>query len=393
MSTATETDVAARTGVLRGITVVFAITTLVFLPLTTGYMVDQAEYVPPVWQWTAIGIVFLLPPIFAAVAFRVSAVVLRRLLGAYAVLFAAVAVSWLAVAGSEPLPVTSTPWPLSVMGLGTAAAAIVWRPIAAWAYLVAAGLAIGPLRYFATGAVDWAPALQDVLYGLTIMSVFTALILLTRGNAKGLDLAVTEAQEVAARTASAIARDREQTRLDALVHDEVISALYYASLGDVALDDSVRRQAQHALAELERLRSPDDASEHVEALAFAERIRAISTGLSTHTRCAVSLERAQPVPAEVAAGFGEATAEAIRNSLQHAGAATERSITAVIRDDSIVIEIVDDGVGFDPESLPPHRLGITVSIRGKLAAIPGASATITSTLGDGTTVRLEWRQA
>lgn len=392
MSAPTETTVAARTGVLRGITVVFAIATLVFLPLTTGYIVDQAGAVPPAWDWAAIGIVFGLPPLIAAVSFRVSTVVLRRLLGAYAVLFAAVALSWLVVMGPEPLPVTSTPWPLSVMGLGTAAAALVWRPIIAWAYLVGAGLAIGPVRFFSTGAVDWAPALQDVLYGLTFMSVFTALVLLTLSNARGLDAAVAQAQEVAARTASAIARDREQTRLDALVHDEVISALYYASLGDTALDDSVRRQARHALAELERLRTPEDAVEYVDVLAFAERIRAIATGLSIRTACVVTVERSQPVPAEVAAAFAEATAEAIRNSLQHAGVAARRKVVAAVREDSIVVEIIDDGAGFDPDSLPPHRLGITVSIRGRLAAIPGASATISSSLGDGTTVRLEWRQ-
>jgi len=384
---------AARVGVLRGITVVFGITTLVFVPLTTGYMADQAHLVPPAWQWTAIGIVFVLPPLFAALSFRLSARVLRRLLGGYAVAFAAVALSWLLVMAPEPLPVTSTPWPLSVMGLGTAAAALAWRPAAAWAYLIGAGLAIGPVRHIATGSLAWAPALQDVLYGLTFMSVFTALILLTRANARELDLAVMEAQQVAARTASAIARDREQTRLDALVHDEVISALYYASLGDAALDDSVRRQARHALAELERLRSPDAVAEHADALAFAERIRAITTGLSTHTRFLVTLERTQPVPAEVAAGFAEATAEALRNSLQHAGVQASRSVVATIREDSIVVEIVDDGAGFDPASLPPHRLGITVSIRGRLSAIPGAHATISSKVGDGTTVRLEWRPA
>ena len=258
------TSTAARAGVLRGITVVFGITTVVFLPLTTGYVTAQASAVPQAWHWTAVAIVFVLPPVIAAVSFRVSIGVLRRLLGTYAVLFAAVMLSWLVVMSPALLPVDSTPWPLSIVGLGTAAAALAWRPVGAWTYLVAAGLAIGPVRFFATQGSDWSPVLQDVLYGLTFMSLITAIILLTRGNARELDLAVAAAQEVAARTASAIARDREQTRLDALVHDEVISALYYASLGDAALDDSVRRQARHALAELERLRAPAHAATQVD---------------------------------------------------------------------------------------------------------------------------------
>ena len=384
------TSTAARAGVLRGITVVFGITTVVFLPLTTGYVTAQASAVPQAWHWTAVAIVFVLPPVIAAVSFRVSIGVLRRLLGTYAVLFAAVMLSWLVVMSPALLPVDSTPWPLSIVGLGTAAAALAWRPVGAWTYLVAAGLAIGPVRFFATQGSDWSPVLQDVLYGLTFMSLITAIILLTRGNARELDLAVAAAQEVAARTASAIARDREQTRLDALVHDEVISALYYASLGDAALDDSVRRQARHALAELERLRAPAHAATQVDPLVFAERIRAIATGLSIHTECIVTVDRTTAVPAEVAAAFAEAAAEAIRNSIQHAGTRPHRRVVAQIGERSIVLEVVDDGVGFDPSSLPPHRLGIAVSIRGRLAAIPGGSATITSVPGDGTIVRLEW---
>jgi len=355
-------------------------------------MPAQSAAVPPAWQWTALVLVFAPPTVIAALSFRVSANTLRRLLGGYAVLFAAVALSWLAVMRPDPLPVTATPWPLSVMGLGTAAAALAWRPIAAWTYLIGAGIAIGPVRYLATGAVDWAPALQDVLYSLTFMALFTGIILLAARHAHSLDLAVAEAQGVAARTASSIARDREQTRLDALVHDEVISALYYASTGDAALGDSVRRQARHALVELERLRAPEGSATHIDPLSFAKRIRAIVTEISTTVTCVVTVERADPVPADVAAAFAEATAEAMRNSLQHAGAAVRR-VVATIGERSIVIEVADDGVGFDPDSLPPHRLGITVSIRGRVTAVPGAQVTITSTRGDGTTVRLEWHQA
>ena len=104
----------------------------------------------------------------------------------------------------------------------------------------------------------------------------------------------------------------------------------------------------------------------------------------------MTVDRTTAVPAEVAAAFAEAAAEAIRNSIQHAGTRPHRRVVAQIGERSIVLEVVDDGVGFDPSSLPPHRLGIAVSIRGRLAAIPGGSATITSVPGDGTIVRLEW---
>lgn len=49
----------------------------------------------------------------------------------------------------------------------------------------------------------------------------------------------------------------------------------------------------------------------------------------------------------------------------------------------------DRGVGFDPDSIPPDRHGIADSIHGRLERSGGA-ATIHSTIGTGTEVRLRW---
>jgi signal transduction histidine kinase len=81
--------------------------------------------------------------------------------------------------------------------------------------------------------------------------------------------------------------------------------------------------------------------------------------------------------------------EAVRNSLRHSGAA--RLHVAVRREgDLVVLEVSDDGRGFDPaESVDRTHFGL----RGldSLIAEAGGVLRVTSAPGEGTTVRLEVR--
>ena len=99
---------------------------------------------------------------------------------------------------------------------------------------------------------------------------------------------------------------------------------------------------------------------------------------------------AQSYPADAVRAIGAALAEALRNSIRHAGPST-RSITVEAGPGILSATVTDDGVGFDRTSVPPHRLGLTVSIRGRLRQLPGGSSRIDSTPGQGTSVQLMWR--
>ena len=57
----------------------------------------------------------------------------------------------------------------------------------------------------------------------------------------------------------------------------------------------------------------------------------------------------------------------------------------------VTVTVRDEGAGFEPGAVDPYRLGLRVSIRGRLAAVRGGSARVTSTPGRGTTVTLDWR--
>ncbi|WFE61966.1 ATP-binding protein [Micromonospora sp. WMMD714] len=93
-------------------------------------------------------------------------------------------------------------------------------------------------------------------------------------------------------------------------------------------------------------------------------------------------------PAGVTAALVDATAAALANVARHAPDAA-----VVVRlgsdDGGVVVEVVDDGPGFDPATVPAHRYGLRESIRGRLTDV-GGRAEVTSAPGEGTRIRLEW---
>jgi signal transduction histidine kinase len=84
--------------------------------------------------------------------------------------------------------------------------------------------------------------------------------------------------------------------------------------------------------------------------------------------------------------------EAVRNAQLHAHAQTVRVEVARTDDDCLVVRVVDDGAGFDPDAVDdrPGHLGLR-GMRERAAAVGGA-VTVISVPGTGTTVecRLPW---
>jgi len=79
--------------------------------------------------------------------------------------------------------------------------------------------------------------------------------------------------------------------------------------------------------------------------------------------------------------------EAVRNVARHADA-TRMSITVCREEDALVLEVVDDGRGFDPAAARPSG-GFGLRGLQSLAADAGARLDVESTIGVGTTVRME----
>ncbi len=381
--------------IARTITVVAGIATFVFFALSISPMIAAAPFLDPGYEILSAILIFGIPPVLALLTPLLDLTAIKRILGLYSLVFLAVVLAWIPAMTSTPLPDGVAPWPLEITALATVPAAIAWRPVVAWAYLVLNSILIAPVRIFASGGADLATPLQYAFFTLTFSAIFTVLAMVAMRNGYTLDAVTARAMEAAARSAASDAQAREQTRVDALVHDEVMGTLYYASQAHGKLDASVRAQAARALEQLGRLRGGRESStEPVEVKEFIAMLKAAVLAGSTDIDVVVTGRRQQPIPGLVAAAFAEASAEAAHNIRIHAGDDRAPSDATIELDEShVTVTVRDSGLGFDPSAVAPHRLGILVSIRGRLATVAGGSARVESSHGKGTTVTLEWRTA
>ena len=80
--------------------------------------------------------------------------------------------------------------------------------------------------------------------------------------------------------------------------------------------------------------------------------------------------------------------EAVRNTLRHAGASV-LDVSVHSDGELLVLDVVDDGVGFDPDAAARRRTTSVCGAWTSLVARPRRDARVDSAPGEGTTVRLE----
>jgi signal transduction histidine kinase len=93
-----------------------------------------------------------------------------------------------------------------------------------------------------------------------------------------------------------------------------------------------------------------------------------------------------PVSAEVEEQLYRLGQEALANVVKHARASSA-TVRIAATDDTVSIEVSDDGRGFDPAAVGPDHFGLR-SMRGRVADL-GGRLEITSTPGRGTALRVE----
>lgn len=248
----------------------------------------------------------------------------------------------------------------------------------------------------------------EILWSLVFTGVFLAVVLVATRTGRELDETREETYRTAANVAAASAREVEKERFDAIVHDRVIASLLAVRPGRP--DERLAAQAASALDELARVPGPGDA-DTVTDVEVVRRIRLAAADISERFDVEVvggqstdgqdpgdqdgmDVPRAERAsyPVEVLDAVVEAMSESLRNVLRHAGDDAECAVIVQLASDALSMAVVDDGVGFDPESVAVGRLGIAVSIRGRLARLPGGHARMHSRAGRGTTVQIRWER-
>jgi signal transduction histidine kinase/phage shock protein PspC (stress-responsive transcriptional regulator) len=176
-------------------------------------------------------------------------------------------------------------------------------------------------------------------------------------------------------------RAEERAEMAARVHDSVLQTL---TLIQRRADDPAE-VARLARAEERALRSwlyaPVGASGSLGA-ALAE---VVATTEADYDARIELVTVGDTVVDDRIAALVAATREAVLNAAKHAGAPA--SVYAEVDDDLVEVNVRDRGRGFTPESVDPDRHGVRQSIVDRMASV-GGSATVRSTPGEGTEIRL-----
>jgi signal transduction histidine kinase len=178
-------------------------------------------------------------------------------------------------------------------------------------------------------------------------------------------------------------RTQERAEVAARVHDSVMQtlALIQRHVEDPGRVATLARQQERELR----------------AWLYGRRSDTDATLVSAVDAAAAEVEQLHGVPVEVVsagdaplddrlAALVLAAREAMTNAAKFARV-SDVSVYVEVGEQGASVFVRDRGVGFDPESVPPDRLGLRESIERRMAR-HGGSATVTSAPGAGTEVEL-----
>jgi signal transduction histidine kinase len=362
--------------------------TALFFFVSLQAMIAQFDDFPPAWTVVTATAVFGSGVALAATSWIITPRALRVVAAVLATSYLVTMATVLPALGGRLLSADDgIPWPLLVSTVGTAAAAVAWRAPVAWTYFGVI-IAVHTIDRAAASHVDLSLVYQNVLLTVLFDVIFTALALSTRTSARRLDTAAAAAIAETRTSATTAGVLRERARVEALLHDNVLVALLTSARGT-----DPRRAATLAAQAIRRVQAIDSGAEEdsteIDAATLVWRLQATATELLPDATFAYEGSDPRPIPSEAARAVTDAAAEAMRNSLEHAGADVSRSVH-IDAGDPFRVNIIDDGVGFDPASVPETRLGIAISMVARMRAVAGGDARIASAPGVGTRVELTW---
>ena len=240
------------------------------------------------------------------------------------------------------------------------------------------------------GQVLLQDSLQDAGYLFLFGGSIIGMINLVRRGAEKADQANSAAIDSAIDQARTDAIERERQRLDALIHDRVLNTLLLAAKASNKSErDSAAALASQAISSLREAMEEPRTIPSVTPLGLFRALRKAAVQLLPQIEVKTLAGGSEQIPAAEARAITEATLQAIDNAARHSGA--DKFELILDSPDTGVIEIVvsDNGTGFRPERIPRDRIGLRTSVLERLRAI-GGQASIDSSLGRGTRVRLRW---
>ncbi|GEE00721.1 hypothetical protein nbrc107696_11670 [Gordonia spumicola] len=358
--------------------------------MLSGSVVEWAERTPVWWTPVAVALVFGTGLVPGLLSFRESVRAIRWSGAVAATSFLVVVASFPFVWNGNGVPIDNGVWFAAFPGLASIAAVIAWPSWIAFSHMVIGCVSVQVINMWVRDGATIGGLFPEIAFAIMFCSLFVGGSVMALRTGRILD--TTTAQTHAAAEAAASQRGRmvERERFDALTHDGVMATLLVASRAGAS--EQVGALAKATITELDDIRSGvrtdrpftlDEAVVHLRAATADADDRAAFTCVSDGDGKA---------PSDAVWALGAALSEALRNSVRHAGATAVRRVDVATSPGRISVRASDDGVGFDPSAVAPHRLGVAVSIRGRMASLPGGTSDVSSSPGGGTVVSLGWTE-
>lgn len=364
---------------------------LAYLALLYPSITTMAPLMHRWWTPMAVLVVFGSGVLPGLLSFRRSTVAMRTAAAVASAAFLTAAFTWpLAWTGTQ-LPGDDGVWLAAFPGLASLAGVIAWPTAVAFGHLVIGCTAVQVINLAARVNASVPMLIPEITFAIMFCTLFVGGAAMALRTGRLLDATTESTRAVAATAAARRARAVERERFDALIHDGVIATLLIASR--TGARKNVRALAATTLRELDDLHTTGEPEQDIRLGEALAQLRAAAVHVDPHTAFVVTgPESAETlhIPSSTVRSMSAALAEALRNSHLHAGPSATRTVTAAVHAEGITIDITDNGIGFDPTAIPPHRLGIAVSVLGRMRHIAGGSARVDSRPGDGTTVHIEW---
>lgn len=289
------------------------------------------------------------------------------------------------------LPESFKPWIWWLLGVSAIAAGTSYRFWLGIGYIVTVAAAWIVLRVSPSGGSgDLTLAVQDSLHLFVLASIGTAMAVALRWQAAKTDYANQDVIASGIKSAQSQALNIEQSRLDALVHDKVLTTLLIASKARTPEEiDIASKSASEAIRSLEFAITPGTSFATVTQVSFFEALSGRVRELYPDFEISMQQANDSKLDDRVYEALTEATLQAVDNATKHAALASKKKVYLNSHGQGLKIVVSDNGRGFRPSKISRDRLGIQLSIIGRLQSV-GGRAFIRSAPGEGTDVVLEW---
>ncbi|WP_169746758.1 sensor histidine kinase [Demequina silvatica] len=355
-----------------------------------GFLAQMDQLRAPFGAFTVL-VGAVIPASYAILAWFAPMRVLRILVTAGALGFVAAQLLWVPMMTGDALADGAAPWLQGYGAIHATLLAVAWNRPAVWLFAVAQFPLVATVEYLASGG-DLEQSLLDGIGALVTSLILTGAGAGVVTAAARQDLEAERARAEAAREAAERTGEREQARINAVVHDEIISVLLAAVRQPV--NETVPARAQRALGYVNAIRGARTGDAEYPPAQVVAALRATASAISDDIIVKATVTATHDIPAPAVTALAEAAGEAMRNSVIHAadpGEPVAIVLAVTVADGDVRVSVRDDGRGFSPRNVSARRLGLQVSIRGRMEALAGGGSRISSTPGKGTTVELWWR--